>query len=315
MAKRLNPLTRCAQENSPELTKNEVYFASAWLDYVANQIRPFEKVGVPFVLGVGNHETIAPKSKAAFQRDFKEWLTQDRIQQQRERDRSKGMPSSDGDTYFHFIEKNVDFIYLDNSEAGDRDSHVPDPTKGFSKDQLDWFGKVLQSDLATPSVKTIIVGMHAALPFSRFRDHAMDETCSSFCSGIKAYNLLAQAKTKGKKVYVFASHSHYFQTDIYDTPEHQGNVLPGWIVGTGGAEQYQQLIRYGYLRVTVKPDGSVLPEFVDVGRESHSVVPRESPELLDYCFEKNKETEQSTQKRKEDPKNKKDQTYCQCPPQ
>jgi hypothetical protein len=314
MAKRKDPQTRCAQEEAPNLVKNETYFAAAWLDYVAYQIRPFEKVGVPFVLGIGNHELATPKTRADFQREFAEWLTQERIQKQRQldRDRTPKIPSNDGDTYFHFVLNNVDFIYLDNADAGDRNSRVPDPTKGFSAVQLKWFQQVLQADLAQPSIKTIIVGMHAALPFSSSRGHAMDSTCSSFCSGIKAYDILWKAKSQGKQVYVLASHSHYFAENIYNSNENSGKVIPGWIVGTAGAEQYQQKIKYGYLLVTVNPDGTIETKFQDVLRDTASVVPRESTELLDYCFESNKEKEKTAAQKEAELKSIKNRESCDC---
>jgi len=315
MAKRKNPQTKCAWEGSPghkDLEKNDRYVASAWFDYIANEIRPFEKAGVPFVLGIGNHEVIPPKSRIEFQQEFKEWLTQKSIQQQRQLDRTKNIPSKDGDTYFHFVRNKVDFIYLDNSDPGDKDSAVPDPSRGFSLEQLKWLEQVLQADLAEPSVKTIIVGMHAALPYSKSRDHAMDNTCSSFCSGVKAYDLLAKVRSQGKNIYVFASHSHYFEEDIYNSTEHQGNVIPGWIIGTAGAEQYRQQIRYGYLLVRVEPNGTIVTSFKDVGRNTSSVVPEESPQLLDYCFERNREDEKTTQQKKNIPNNVKDQHFCKC---
>lgn len=311
MAKRRDPQTRCAQPPPSNLAPDAPYLASAWLDYIAYQIRPFEKVGVPFVLGIGNHELATPKTRADFQQEFKEWLTQERIQKQRQLDRPK-IPSKDGDTYFHFVLNNVDFIYLDNAEAGDKTSRVPDPTKGFSVEQLKWLEQVLQADLAVASRKTIIVGMHAALPFSSSRGHAMDSTCSSFCSGNKAYDLLWKAKAQGKKVYVFASHSHYFAENIYNSPEHNGKVIPGWIVGTAGAEQYQQEIKYGYLQVTVQPNGAIATKFQDVLRDTASVVPRESTQLLDYCFGNNKEKEKTEQQKENELKSIKKLESCDC---
>ena len=44
--------------------------------------------------------------------------------------------------------------------------------------------------------------------------------------------------TAHKHVYVFASHSHFYMEDIYRTDAWKGKVLPGWIVGTAGAQRY-----------------------------------------------------------------------------
>jgi hypothetical protein len=72
---------------------------------------------------------------------------------------------------------------------------------------------------------------------------------------------LGVTQLKGKKVYILASHSHFFEEYIYDTPEHGGHGLPGWIIGTAGAEQYRPDIRYGYLLVEVTPDGVIHNSF------------------------------------------------------
>jgi hypothetical protein len=69
---------------------------------------------------------------------------------------------------------------------------------------------------------------------------------------MRVYDMLQKAQgltgpsVQRKYVYVFASHSHFFEEDIYNTQEHAGKVLPGWIIGTGGAEQYRDTIMYGY---------------------------------------------------------------------
>src|SRR2546425_7872430 len=86
-------------------------------------------------------------------------------------------------------------------------------------------------------------------------NHAMDESCTALCSGSRAYDMLEQAQNIGgpeamrKHIYVLASHSHFFEEDIYNTNKHKGHVLPGWIIGTAGAEQYKDNIRYGYMLV------------------------------------------------------------------
>ena len=92
-----------------------------------------------------------------------------------------------------------------------------------------------------------------------------------------------------KYVYVFASHSHYFEKDIYNTAEHVGKVLPGWIIGTGGAEQYRDTIMYGYLQVKVRRNGMLDTQFVEVTRESPpQATGTGAKELTDFCFENNK---------------------------
>ena len=287
MAMRKAPSYQCPPK---KLLKDELpdvrneYLSAAWSDYINYQIKPFEMRGVPFYLGIGNHELISPKTRAEFRQQFKEWLTKSSLQQQRASDRKNRIASKDGDTYFHFILKGVDIIYLDNASIyDDQDPKHQDP--GFSEQQLTWFDLVLKRDEADPKVKTIIVGMHAALPESVSRDHAMDRNCASFCNGKRAYERLRSTQAKGKKVYVMASHSHYFEEFIYDTPENGGHGLPGWIIGTAGAEQYRPEIKYGYLLVEVTADGTIHNSFQRVYRDS----PPTGPEgLTKYCFEQNK---------------------------
>jgi hypothetical protein len=170
------------------------------------------------------------------------------------------------------------FIYLDNADPA-----------SFSADQLEWLAKVLAHDADDPAVKTIVAGMHEALPYSKFRRHAMDASCHGLCSGQQVYDLLFRARTlAGKNVYILASHAHLLVEDIFSNqPEHQGQVLPGWIVGTAGAQQYQATIQYGYLEVAVHADGTIKPTFREVTRAMPPSSSVADP-LADYCFTGNK---------------------------
>ncbi|HKV41074.1 MAG TPA: metallophosphoesterase [Blastocatellia bacterium] len=276
--KRKYPSFDCAHRPPKGPSQNEMkeYLNTAWDDFIQQQLAPFDKT--PVFVGIGNHELLKG-SRSDFRLKFKKWLTQEPLPLQRSIDAGSGVASNEGDTYYHFIKNGVDFIYLDNA---DRNS--------FSPEQVKWLIEILTLDSKNPEVKTIVAGMHEALPYSTSRDHGMDASCQGICSGEQVYNLLYQARSMaGKRVYVFASHSHYFQENIFDTPEHQGNVLPGWIVGTAGAEQYRQEIRYGYLLVGVRPDGTLSPRFVAITRES--APPATGPgaeELTSFCFEQNK---------------------------
>ncbi len=286
MAMTKDPSFKCPPKflRDEDQTVRSEYLSAAWSDFINHQIKPFETRGLPFYLGIGNHELIAPKTHDEFRQQFKEWLTKPTLQRQRTSDRKKGITSNDGDTYFHFLWKGVDIIYMDNANIyADQDPANQDP--GFSEGELAWLDLVLKRDEADSQVKTIIVGMHAALPESVARDHAMDRNCASFCNGKRAYDRLRVTQSKGKKVYVLASHSHYFEEYIYDTPENGGHGLQGWIIGTAGAEQYRPEIKYGYLLVEVTPEGTIHCSFQRVYSDS---VPVGSEGLTKYCFEQNK---------------------------
>jgi hypothetical protein len=300
------------------------YFKDAWDDFIENQIAPFD--WTPFIVGIGNHELGPYTIKGVerkftpddFKSKFKFWLTQAPLITQLKADMNRGIPSQPaGNTFFHFIHEAVDFIYLDNVS----DNYF------FNNDQLKWFEAVLKADEAKDSkVKTIIVGMHAALPDSCARNHAMDRTSCGRCSGSRVYQWLKEARDEhGKNVYVFASHSHYFAEHIYTYGEgehKEGKALPGWLIGTAGAQQYKMVedskanrqnvengtlcveriktekvtnqIQYGYLLVEVTPTGEIKPKPVWVTPDN-PLTPdvKIEPELSKYCFNSNIEEQRA----------------------
>src|SRR5712671_2655631 len=54
---------------APDLAE---YEKEAWDDFIENQIKPWGET--PFYLGIGNHETVPPKSRAAFVQQFRDYL-------------------------------------------------------------------------------------------------------------------------------------------------------------------------------------------------------------------------------------------------
>src|SRR5262249_36410538 len=150
-------------------------------DFIQHQIKPFGRT--PVFLGIGNHELYGNLTRYQYREKFKEWLTQDPLERQRMKDAARDIIYQPGNSYYHFVKHGADFIYLDNGDDG-----------GFWEEQLQWLSKVLEADAEDESVKTIIVGMHAALPHSTSSGHAMDKTCPSLCSGERAYDLLYKAQ-------------------------------------------------------------------------------------------------------------------------
>jgi hypothetical protein len=278
IAKRTQPDYDCANRPVGTLGSSAMsaYLELAWQDFVERQIVPFG--ATPVFLGIGNHELGAGRTRDDFRRTFSKWLTQEPIHSQRTREATRHFYSNEGDTYYHFIAKGIDFIYLDNAEST------------FSSAQLAWLDHVLSQDAADPAVKTIVAAMHEALPYSSSRVHAMDASCAGLCSGEQAYDLLFRAQAiAGKHVYVFASHAHLLAANIFDQPEHRGQVLPGWLIGTAGAEQYRPAIEYGYLEVAVHADGSIEPQFKPVTRDMPPASPA-GDSLAEYCFTRNQVT-------------------------
>jgi AcrR family transcriptional regulator len=235
----------------PSAAMNE-YLSGAWDDFIQNQVDAF--ADTPFYLGIGNHETIAPKTREQFALSFADWLDSPLIKRQRLLDDPHDHTIR---PYYHWIQNGVDFIYLDNA--------TPDQ---FDDMQLAWLKRILLRDTADSAVRAIVVGMHEALPDSIASGHSMSDSPKSTEAGRAAYQMLLEARS-ARPVYVLMSHSHFVMAGVFDTPywrEH-GGVLPGWIVGTAGAVRYPlppnaaaalyaRTKVYGYLEATVSPPGT-----------------------------------------------------------
>jgi len=258
---------RSLQPNAPIIE----YLKAAWPDFQRSQIEPFGDI--PFFLGIGNHETIAPKTREEFALTFADWLDAPVIRERRLRDDPHDHQVR---TYYHWIRDGVDFINLDNASVDQ-----------FDAAQLKWLKAVLDADQHDAEIRALVVGMHEALPESIARAHSMDDTPTAEATGIHVYQQLLVVN-EAKPVYVLASHSHYVMAGIFDTPywrEH-GGVLPGWIIGTAGAFRYTlpaaatqaKFARthvYGYLLAEVSPPGRNIRD--PIGFEFHEVTEADTP--------------------------------------
>ena len=286
-AKRKDEATKCAKDHVPyeaipkELQPTPEYLNAAWQDFVDHQVAPFEKIGIPVYLGIGNHELVK-RTRDSYTAKFNKWLVQPTIGKQQKADAKRKIPTRDSQTYFHFVMKGVDFISLDNANIYNAVPETKTDDPGFSNAQLKWLAAILKADAANPSIRSVVIGMHAALPGSVSQRHAMDKTCESLCHGYQAYGYISAFKKSGKSVLVLASHSHYVESNIYDTADHANDVLTGWIVGTAGAEQYRTQIKYGYLLVEVRKDGQLNASFQEVRAD-----PADQSSITQYCFERN----------------------------
>jgi hypothetical protein len=263
------------------------YQKKAWDDFIESQLAPFGNI--PVYLGIGNHELVAPKSRSEYLVQFADWLNAPPISRQRLADNPKDHRLK---TYYHWVERGIDFIVLDNAS--------PDQ---FDAEQLTWLEKILARDAADPSLRTIVVGMHAALPDSIAAAHSMSDWAQGEQSGRRVYADLLGARAAGKRVYVIASHSHFYLSNAFATPYWQshGGVLPGWIIGTTGAIRYPlppgadaaheaRTDVYGFLLATVAPDGAIGFEFREI-REPDvpaEVVQRLTRGLVHDCFAGNR---------------------------
>jgi hypothetical protein len=270
-----------------ELTK-DAYLKAAWDDFEQNQVAPFG--GMPFFLGIGNHESIG-RTREQFLAQFQKLLNIEPIRRGRETDDPN---DHNVRTYYHWTESGVDFINLDNANSI------------FDDAQLAWVMKTIAADEANPAVKILLVGMHESLPDSYSLEHSMNQGSDKGASGKAVYKRLLEFRQKsGKPVHVFSSHSHYYLDNIYNTGAWQANggVLPGTLVGTAGAQHYSvppevksfttwAENQYGYAEVRITPDAgahAVEVKFVPVNKQDigPALINKYSRPTVDFCFSGN----------------------------
>jgi hypothetical protein len=270
------------------LTRPE-YLNMAWDDFIQSQIAPFGSI--PFYLGIGNHETVPPKDHAAFLKQFASQLDLPNLRAQRLRDDPGALQPR---SYYHWIEHGVDFFNLDNATAYE-----------FDGGQLAWFEKTLAADSANPRIRSIVVGMHEALPESISKGHSMNQSEAGAETGARVYaDLLKAQNEQHQRVYVLASHSHYFMDGIFNTDywKAHGGVLPGWIIGTAGAVRYPlppeaaaakaaRTNVYGFLTGTVHAHGQIQFDFQQLNEKDvpTAVTARYTPDFVHWCFAENSE--------------------------
>lgn len=276
---------RRKKAGQPPLSISE-YERIAWDDFIQNQIGAFT---IPFFLGIGNHEITSPKDRSQFILQFADWLDSPVLRAQRLADNPNDHRLK---TYFHWRQGPVDFIYLDNATPDQLDA-----------EQLRWVEQVIVRDTSDSAIKSVVVGMHEALPDSLSIGHSMSDYPVSEKTGRQVYqDLLKLRDTAHKNVYVLASHSHFYMQGIFasDYLKQHGGVLPGWIVGTAGAVRYPlpplankaeaaMTNVYGYLLGTVAADGSIKFDFKQLKEQDipASVAAQYTPEGLHYCLAEN----------------------------
>jgi hypothetical protein len=270
-----------------ELAKPD-YQQRAWDDFLAHQVAAFGSL--PVFLGRGNHETVPPMTRPGYIIKFSQLLDRPEIAAQRKQDGDQAAPVG---PWYHWVQNGVDFITLDNA------SH-----EEFSAAQLHWLRAVLDRDRDPQSgVRTIVAGMHEALPHSTNTEHAMDDWANGVQTGETVYRWFYEAQAAGKHVYLLASHSHYYSPDIFNTPywnQRTKSVVPGWIIGTAGARRYllskearagAKTNIYGYLQGNVHADGTIdfkLHELSEADLE-HAKWPNAPSAAIHECYIHNRD--------------------------
>lgn len=262
------------------------YVQHAWDDFLSHQVASFGTV--PVFLGRGNHETVKPMTREGYIEKFAIFLNRPEIAAQRKADGPDAAPLG---PWYHWTESGVDFITLDNAGHDE-----------FSDAQLRWLRSILDRDLGPNSgIRTIVAGMHEALPHSTGSEHAMDDWELGTRSGELVYTWFYDAQAAGKHVYLFASHSHYYSPNVFNTAywkQHTASVVPGWIIGGAGAHRYRlpptaeagaREHIYGYLRGIVHPDGTI--DFALHELTERDLIdakwPNASLDAIHWCYEHN----------------------------
>ena len=262
------------------------YLANAWPDFIEHQMDAFGDF--PVFLGIGNHELITPKTRPLYVAQFADWLDKPAIRQQRLADNPNDHLVK---TYYHWVERGVDFITMDNASAD-----------MFDANQMTWFQSVLARDAKDPAIRTVVLGMHASLPDGLSAGHSMNDSAQEASSGRIVYSqLVAFRNSTRKNIYVLASHSHFVLNNVYDTAcRSKDEVLTGWIMGSAGAVWYLLPLDhapstvamtdvYGYLLGTVARDGTITFEFrrVEEPDVPANVVKEFTQQQVDWCFAHN----------------------------
>ncbi len=265
------------------------YPGREWPDFIENQLQPFG--ATPVFLTIGNHELVYPKNRKKYLKVFARWLNQKEIVQQRS-------PEETTNTYYAFRQGQVEFLALDN--ASDHQ---------FTPAQVEWIERTLASAAKDATVKSVVVGMHAALPDSLAGEHSMNEWKRGVISGRRVYaDLLRWRAATKKPVYVLASHSHYFMEGTFHNSAHPNpaDELPGWIVGTAGAHRYKlppeakqakqaKANVYGYLLATVHDDGQIDFKFHELKHDllrddvSPAIKAKYGDAAVKECFSNNRD--------------------------
>ncbi|MBA3948887.1 MAG: metallophosphoesterase [Acidobacteria bacterium] len=265
------------------------YMRFAWPDFIEHQIKPFGDM--PYYVTLGNHDVVFPRTRQDFIQQFADWLVTPALRDQRLKDDPDNRLIQ---TYYRWIQNGVSFYSLDNAS--------PDM---FDRGQMSWFNRTLAKDVADPSVRSIVVGMHAALPGSLAGSHSMESSVTGVETGRAVYKSLLDAQSKGKKVYVIQSHLHSYIAGAFNTDywKANGGVLPGWVIGTAGAYMSHlpagaaanateaKEFTYGSLLATVRPDGEISFEFKPIAQTDvpADVAAKYGQDFVRYCFEENRE--------------------------
>ena len=238
------------------------YLQTAWTDFSQHQVQPFGDM--PFFLGIGNHELIAPKTRNQFLIEFESLLDQPELQGSSAAKDAALLAALNSRrmarTYYHWIERGVDFINLDNATDD-----------AFDVAQLAWFDAVVdcrsrrQAHHDDRSRHARVAAVQQVRRPQHVHEH--ERTHAAACMSTRG----SRRRTR-RGMCTCCRAIRISTSPMPTTPStgaiaaNGGVVLPGWVIGTAGAERYALPAEvtpgadarehvYGYLTGTVAPDG------------------------------------------------------------
>ena len=177
------------------------YHDIAWNDFIRNQIVPFG--ALPVYLGIGNHETVRPRPARSISFQFATLARTPVLRAQRLRDDPADLRAED-------------LLPLDRARRGfhqSRQRHRGPVRRGPGC----LVRKNAALDSANAAIRTIVVGMHEALPESISKNHSMNQSEAGIESGRRVYaDLLesaersAQARLRPRQPFALF-HGRHFQ--------------------------------------------------------------------------------------------------------
>jgi len=170
------------------------YESSAWPDSSPIKIAPFGDL--PVFLSPGNHETIPPATRADYLAQFCGLARYSPFAPAKAQDDPRDHKLR---AYYHWSRA----TWISSRS-------ITPPRTSSTRAQMDWIRAAIKRDETSDQIRTIVVGMHEALPGSLGDLHSMSESGQGARTGREVYEALLHAQNSAhKRVYVFASHSHY----------------------------------------------------------------------------------------------------------
>ena len=225
-----------------------------WQDFLDNQMAPFG--AIPFLVGIGNHEVVFPKTRVEFLSKFGPWHDTPVLRAQRLIDSPDDQSVK---TYFHWIDRGVSFFYLDNAS---NDEFNDDAARLVRTSARARCGEPGRADDRRGNAQGLAGRLQLRPQHERIAEEHRNRPPGVRQPAQGARQTAASGCTCWRAISTSTWKTSY---DSQYLREH-GGVLPGWVIGTAGAQRYRLPVPspkvattnvYGSLLGTVAPDGEI----------------------------------------------------------